>query len=198
MLRRAGFADGRHRREFGRRAGMCMPDMMPSRCADRRRGPGRAHARDRSGVARDRRHGDRDARARRASRAKMQPCRGPHHGNLPAAWRGGKGPQCRAACGLSPRHQLPHDVYGRRTDANSNSLPPRPLHAEGWPGLQLADARAAASHQPDLPRADPVRACRRPAAHPHHQPDLGRRRRDSGGVRRRGLARSRDRGHQAA
>ena len=60
----------------------------------------------------------------------------------------------------------PHDISYRTTlhragaDADQNSLPPRPLHDEGRPRLQLADAGAAASHQPDLSRADPVRACR--------------------------------------
>ena len=84
----------------------------------------------------------------------------------------------------------PHDISYRTTftgagaDADPDSLPPRPLHDEGWPGLQLADAGAAASHQPDISRADPVRACGGAAAHPHHQPDLGRRRRGGGHVRR--------------
>ena len=50
--------------------------------------------------------------------------------------------------------------------------------AQGRAGLQLADAGAAASHQPDFSRADPVRACRSPAAHPHPQPHLGRGRQD--------------------
>ena len=42
--------------------------------------------------------------------------------------------------------------------------------------LAMADARAAASHQPDFSRTDPVRARRGPTAHPHHQPDRGGRR----------------------
>jgi len=64
------------------------------------------------------------------------------------------------ARGLSARHLLSHHLYRARADADSDSLPPRSLHSEGWPGLQLADPGAAASHQPDFSRTDPVRTCR--------------------------------------
>src|SRR6516165_5982877 len=94
----------------------------------------------------------------------MQPCRSTEHGNFPAAWLGGEGSQRRTACGLSARRQLPHDVCRPRVDANSHSLPPRSLHEQGRSGLQLADAGAAASHQPDFSRAYPVRACRETGA----------------------------------
>jgi hypothetical protein len=127
----------------------------------------------------------------------MQPRRRPHHGNLPAARPFGKGAQRRIAGRLSARHQLSHDVYRAGADAHSDSLPPRPLHDEGWAGLQLADAGAAASHQPDISRTDSVRACRRASAHPHHQPDVGRRRGGGGYLRQRRPARSRNRGGQA-
>ena len=70
--------------------------------------------------------------ARRAKLRMMSP-NIPHHGNLPAAWSCGKGPRCRAAGGLSARHQLPHHVYRAGADAHSYSLPPRSLHEEGWP-----------------------------------------------------------------
>jgi hypothetical protein len=63
----------------------------------------------------------------------MQPRRRPHHGNLPAAWPGGKGPQRRTAGGLSARHQLSHHVYRAGADAHSDSLPPRSLHAKDGP-----------------------------------------------------------------
>ena len=91
----------------------------------------------------------------------------------------------------------PHDISyrtaftGDGADPHRDSLPPRSLHQEGRPGLQLADAGAAASHQPDLSRADPVRACGGAGPHPHHQPDIGRGRQDRGCFRRRGPARSR-------
>ena len=39
---------------------------------------------------------------------------------------------------------------------------------------QLADAGAAASHQPDFSRTDPVRARRRAEPYPHRQPHRGR------------------------
>ncbi len=121
----------------------------------------------------------------------MQPRRRPHHGNLPAARHRRKNPQCRIAGGLSARHQLPHLVHRTGADADSHSLPARPLHGDRRSRLQLADAGAAAPHQPDFSRADPVRTCGRATAHPHHQPDLGRGRRGGRQFRARQSARSR-------
>src|SRR6266853_1816372 len=66
--------------------------------------------------------------------------------------------------------------------ADSDPVPPRPVHQDGWAGLQLADAGAAAPHQPDISRTDPVRARRGAAAQPHCQPDVGRRRGGAGYV----------------
>ena len=123
----------------------------------------------------------------------MQPCRRPHHGNLSAARPRRQGAQCRPAGGLSARHQLPHQLYRAGTDADQNSLPPRSLHRKGRPRLQLADAGAAASHQPDFSRTDPVRTCGRAKAHHHHQPHRRRGRRGGRYLRTREPARSRER-----
>ncbi len=61
---------------------------------------------------------------------------------------------------------FPNDVAYRitttrpRAVAHLHPLPPRPLHRDRRPGHLVADARAAASHQPDLHGAGAVRARR--------------------------------------
>ena len=98
----------------------------------------------------------------------------------PAPWKsfGGSASPQRYATPVCPRTIRTTSAIAPRSparaDADRNSLPPRPLYAEGRPRLQLADAGAAAPHQPDFSRADPVRACRSPAAYPHPQPHVGR------------------------
>ena len=62
----------------------------------------------------------------------------------------------------------PNDVAYRTTFtgtelvAHPDPRAQRPLHRHGRSRHLVADAGAAASDQPDLPRAGPVRACRRP------------------------------------
>ncbi len=93
----------------------------------------------------------------------------------------------------------PHDISYRTsftgTELTRIEIPCRRdrFTRKDGPGLRLADAGAAASHQPDLSRTDPVRTCGGASPHPHHQPHVGRGRQDRGCFRRCGLARSRHR-----
>ena len=102
--------------------------------------------------------------ARRAAERQVQPRLGALDGDLPPPRRR----QALRDAGLPPDY--PNDVAYRttmhraRAVAHPHPCAARPLHRQERPGQLVADAGAAAPHQPDLPRADPVRACRGDAA----------------------------------
>ena len=79
-------------------------------CADRGRGAGRLTLAIDLAWRGDRRDGRRATPRRRTARAEMQSCRGPHHGNLPAAWAS----QRRCATSGLPA-DYPHDIAYRTT-----------------------------------------------------------------------------------
>ena len=82
----------------------------------------------------------------------------------PAPWRSSAGSaspgtaQRRPAGRLPQRRRLPHHRHRPRARPHPDPLPARPLHRDRRRGQRVADTRAAPPHQPDLPRADPVRA----------------------------------------
>ena len=95
----------------------------------------------------------------RAAERQVQPRLGALDGDLPPARRRAEGARRRPAAGLSrttwstaPRRPAP-SWRASRSRARAERYT-----ANGRPGHLVADAGAAAPHQPDLPRADAVRA----------------------------------------
>ena len=100
----------------------------------------------------------------------MQPCLGPHDGDLPPPRAGAKGARHRPPRRLSERRVLPHHLDRHRAGAHPDPRPQRALHRDRRTRHLVADAGAAAPDQPDLPRAGDVRACRRDAGRAHPEP----------------------------
>ena len=126
----------------------------------RRRRTGRPDAGHRSGRARHQGRRRRDARVRRAAQRQMQSRGGAHDGAVPPPRHRREGSQRRPAAGLSERRGVSHERHRHRADAHPDSLSRRSLCRQGRPRHLVAHARAAASHQPALLRADPARARR--------------------------------------
>ncbi len=161
----------------GSRTGVsdCAEDRDPG--AGRRRRAGRLDARDGPGLARDRRHDRGAATPRRAAEREVQPRVGPLDGDLPPARRGTGGARGRPAAGLPQRRGLPDHCDRDRARPHPHPVPGGALRRHRRTGHLVAHAGAAAPHQPDLPRADPLRARRRHAgprrAEPHQGVGLG-------------------------
>ena len=76
---------------------------------------------------------------------------------------------------LPERRRLPHHLHRRGAVAHSHPGAQGPLHRDRRPRHLVAHARAAAPHQPDLPGAGAVRACRGDAGRAHPEPHAHRR-----------------------
>ena len=140
------------------------------RSRDRRRRAGRPDAGDRPGGARPARRRPRDAPARRAAEREVQPRRGANDGAVPPPRPRRRRARRRPAGRLPERRRLSHVGDRHRALAHPHSGARDALQRHQRPRRLVADARAAAPHQPDLPRADPVRACRSTGRRDDRQP----------------------------
>ena len=142
---------------------------------DRRRGPRRADAGDRSGATGRLGDGRGNARRGRAAGRTLQCRQRPVDGGVPPARDRARRARGRAAGRLSPRCGHSHLGHRLRNRPRQDSLPRRALYGERRPGHLVADAGAAASRQSDLPRAGAARRRRGDAALAHPERDARRR-----------------------